>query len=331
MAEEESQHTSDGEVPQTLSSTRIFDINFQFPDLVKVAGNCERVTNNLIKAISAGVSRLYGPHGVVRDAEAEREAVLIRARTVRDLAKMRDEISQGSKPTLEQRAINHLLDQTIAKQVNREWIAAEAIREIEQAPPLSDADQEINADWLGPFWTVAEVTSEADARKFLAHLLAKEIERPESVSPQTLSVLPILTGELARKFQHFCRLSIDDGHRVYVIHPNVFAFQHIGPLDNFGVSYDDLFEFDDCRLIRSAQTIEVNFAAKAAFETVNYAGKTASLKYAGLQLQLLQFTRAGTEIRRLLSLTAVEAYTTALQQMLGNAFALDQDSESHKL
>jgi hypothetical protein len=264
---------------------------------------------------------------MVREAEAEREVLLTRARTVRDLVKIRNEIDQGADPSLEQRAIDRLLDETIAKQINRERIARETIREIEQAPPSTDAEKEISTDWLTRYWIRAEATSEENARRFLVHLLATEIKRPESVSAQTMSVLPILTGELARKFQHFCRLSIDDGHAVYVIHPKVFSFQHIGPLRDFGVSYEDLFDFDDCRLLRSAQTLLVNFAdnPEAGFDEVNYAGEKAFLKQAGLQLQMLQFTRAGSEIRRLLSLTPVVAYTHALQETLGSAFALVQD------
>jgi hypothetical protein len=186
---------------------------------------------------------------------------------------------------------------------------------------------------LGRFWTVAEAISEDDLRGFLVHLLAREVKTPGSVSPQTLALLPILTGPLARKFQHLCRLSIDDGNGVYVIHPNVFAFQHIGPLDDFGVSYDDLFDLNDCGLLRSAETLEVNYAPDpdATPQTVDYAGRKAFMKSAGQQFQLLLFARAGREIRRLLSLAPVPAYTQVLQSKLGNAFALDPDDDNEAI
>jgi len=58
---------------------------------------------------------------------------------------------------------------------------------------VRDAEQEISADWLTRYWMLAEATSEVDARKFLAHLLATEIKRSESLGAQTMSVLPILT------------------------------------------------------------------------------------------------------------------------------------------
>jgi hypothetical protein len=334
MSEEERPGRADDEPPQMRQKPGSFDLNLHLPDLAKVAGSCERVINNLVNAISIGVGRLYTPRGIIRNAQAESEATLIRARAVVELAKMADGIiHNGSTATVQRRAIERLVDEAVSKQANREWVAREAAREIVQEPPSSDAEQEIGADWLAQFWTVAEAISEADARRFLAHLLANEVKRPGSVSPQTLSLLTILTGALARRFQHFCRLSIDDGDAVYVIHPNVFNFQNIGPLDDFGVSYNDLFDFDDCGLLRSAETLMVNYAPnpEATPYIADYAGQKAVLRLAGGQFHLLQFTRAGREIRRLLSLTPVPTYTQALQNKFGSVFALDQDDENQAI
>ena len=159
-------------------------------------------------------------------------------------------------------------------------------------------------------------------------MLASEVNGPEASSPQTLQVLAILPGDVARRFQHFCRLSIDDGKDVYVIHPSVFMFQNIGPLKEYGVSYDDLFEFDDCRLLRSAKTQMLNYAEnpEASPEMVDHAGREALLNLSGKQVQLLQFTSAGKEIRRLLSLSPVPPYTQVLQERLGAAFTLMDDT-----
>jgi hypothetical protein len=55
---------------------------------------------------------------------------------------------------------------------------------------------------------------------------------------------------------------------------------------------------------------------------VDYAGSSAQLRYSGLQLHLLKFTRAGVELRNLLSLSEIPEYTNALKGKLGNAFTL---------
>jgi hypothetical protein len=333
MSEEERQGVANHEPPEISQKPDSIDLNLHFPDLAKIAASFERVGKNLIKAISTGVGRLYAPVGVIREARAEQEAILIRAKTVLDLGKMGNIPEDAQQTAMQRRAFERLLNEAVGKQANRERVLEEAMREIEHDPPASDAEQEIGADWLGRFWTVAEAISEDDLRGFLVHLLAREVKTPGSVSPQTLALLPILTGPLARKFQHLCRLSIDDGNGVYVIHPNVFAFQHIGPLDDFGVSYDHLFDLNDCGLLRSAETLEVNYAPDpdATPQTVDYAGRKAFMKSAGQQFQLLLFARAGREIRRLLSLAPVPAYTQVLQSKLGNAFALDPDDDNEAI
>jgi hypothetical protein len=107
---------------------------------------------------------------------------------------------------------------------------------------------------------LAENISGEEVRMFLARLLAKEVSHPGAISPLTLSVLTTITPRVAKRFEHFCRLSIRDGDDVFVIHPTVFTFQNIGPLDAFGVSYNDLYELESYGLLRSAETIMFNFA-----------------------------------------------------------------------
>ena len=124
---------------------------------------------------------------------------------------------------------------------------------------------------------------------------------------------------LGQTFARFCRLSIDDGEWVYVIHPHVFSFQNIGPLDQYGISYDDLFDLDGAGLIRSAETLMMNFTEdpESKPEKFDYAGSTAYLNISGKQLHLLHFTKAGKELRRLLHLEPIPEYTKTLKERMG--------------
>lgn len=194
--------------------------------------------------------------------------------------------------------------------------------------PPEDADRGIEDDWLTQFWRYAENINSADVRAFYVRLLSSEIAKPGSISPLTLRTLSVLSREVAKDFQCLSHLSIDTGSDVFVIHPNVFSFQNIGPLDEFGISFDCLFELEAYGLIRSAETILLNYAEDntAKPDQVDYAGKPALLNLAGRQTQQLKFTRAGREIRRLLSLEPIPAYTAMLKQRLGDGFAVEGDT-----
>jgi hypothetical protein len=156
--------------------------------------------------------------------------------------------------------------------------------------------------------------------------LAKEIYQPGSISPLTLGAITKLSPRAAKAFEHFCRLSIKHSEDVFVIHPSVFAFQNIGPLDQFGVSFDDLYELEAYGLIRSAETIMYNYtvAPDAPPDQIEYGGQPALLNFSGLQLHQLRFSRVGREIRQLLHLTPLPNYTSALREKFSTAFVFDQ-------
>src|SRR5262249_20323523 len=129
-------------------------------------------------------------------------------------------------------------------------------------PPVKDAPIAISDEWLTQFWEIAEKISTPEIQAFYGRILARNIQAPGATSPVTLGVLSTLTPQVATRFEHFCRLSIREGSNVYVIHPATFAFQNIGPLDDYGISYDDLFEFESYGLIRSAETLMTNHVAE---------------------------------------------------------------------
>jgi hypothetical protein len=94
-------------------------------------------------------------------------------------------------------------------------------------------------------------------------------------------------------------------------------------LDDYGVSYDDLFELDGAGLIRSAETIMFNYAdGHPEFEKVNYAGLKAEISFVGKQVQLIQFTKSGRELRNLIELTENKKYTTTLKENLKDSFKI---------
>ena len=99
-------------------------------------------------------------------------------------------------------------------------------------------------------------------------------------------------------------------------------FQNIGPLDDYHVTYDDLFDLDGAGLIRSAETLQFNYAkdADADYEVVDFAGRKAKIKLDGHQINLLQYTKAGRELRALIGMERVPAFTAILEERLKEDF-----------
>jgi hypothetical protein len=310
----------------------LVNINVSFKGLEAAAPHLEKFLSNIVKALSRGVGQLYSPLGRVREAKADAKIDEIRAKASINREKSRFELQKlheyaddENHQPLEKRAIAYLIEDTSRKQSNREKIAEAFIAELGYNIPYKDAERAIEDDWLTQFWKYVENVDNRDVHAFYARLLSGEVAKPRSVSPLTLRTLSVIGQEVAEEFQRFSSLSIDDGKDVYVIHPHVFAFQSIGPLDQYGISYDSLFEMEAYGLIRSAQTMLLNFSedAEAKPNRVDYAGSTAFLNLAGKQIQQLRFTRAGREIRRTMLLKPIAAYTETLKNILKDAFTLE--------
>jgi Protein of unknown function (DUF2806) len=290
-------------------------------------GELKGVFNNLIKSVARGLGRVYDPVDRVRAAKADRQVVNERAQTIIDLTQKAAELASLQKTfsisdSPADRAMSYLLGEAIPKRENKDRILEAVATEIKVDPPTEDTSETIADDWLTQFWSRAEHIGDEHVQRFLARLLAKEIYQPGSISPLTLSVITTLSPQVAKTFEHFCRLSIRFNTEVFVIHPAVYVFQNIGPLDQFGVSFDDLYELEAYGLIRSAETIMYNYtvAPDAPPEAIDYAGQPAQLNFSGLQIHQIRFSRAGREIRQLLLLSPLPEYTDALRSRFTEAF-----------
>jgi Protein of unknown function (DUF2806) len=329
MTDDPPKEGSEGTNSKPLVEAKISVLNLDLKGLDKF----ERVASNIVEALKRGIGRFYEPIGRIRDAKADRFVANERAQTMIDVTAKAGELAHLRKrlgfeadelrSSQAARSIEYFLEDFSRRQHNREKTAQAFILASNSEPPAEDASNNIDQDWLTKFWTLAESISNKELQGFLALLLTKETRKPGAVSPLTLNTLSTLTPQVAECLERFCRLSIQEGDEAFVIHPNVFTFQHIGPLEEYGIRYSDLYELESFGLIRSAQTIMLNYAADQAAVSVDYAGIPASLTFSGLQLHLIYLTRSGRELRALLHLTPVPEYTQALQGKLKAAFTLN--------
>lgn len=303
-------------------SGSLVSINVDLGKLDRVAGHAAKVLNNAIHAIESGCGSAWAPLAKVLHAKANQKVLSIRAQTLIDLEKKRQELNAlaNLKPdhqkTVVSTALDQLIEGAIVKQFNREKVVEELVSDLVSDPPKTDADKEIDDDWLTKYWGFAEQVGKPQVQRFYARLLASEVRAPGTISYLTLGTLSALDPRIAQLFQHFCNLSIDTGSDVFVIHPRVHAFQQIGPLDDFGVQFETLFELEAHGLIRSVEALKRQYSDESNIVHADYAGLPIVFDYAGLQLDEITFTRSGRELRRILSLSPNPAYTKALAKIL---------------
>lgn len=233
-------------------------------------------------------------------------------------------------PDLAARTLGRFGRELLTQQANRENVARSVINQFQSSPPPADTTQPVDPDWLTTFWNLAGSKSTAEVQDILAKVLKGELSQPGSVGPYTLQTLSVLTTDVGQAFARFCNLSIDDGETAYVIHPSVFAFQTVGPLDEYGIKFNDLLTLDGAGLIRSAEALRLNWGSDAPqadndnpskkYEIVDYAGQQAQLSLPGHQLNHIYLTKAGQELRKLIPLVPHLGYTTQLKLLLGDDF-----------
>ena len=174
------------------------------------------------------------------------------------------------------------------------------------------------------------ISTEDEIQEILSKILVNEIAQPKSLSLHTLQTLSILDSKVGNSFRKLCRLSIDDGATAYIIHPHVFAFQDIGPLNDYGITFSELLSLDGTNLIRSTESIRLNFGksdglkvGEREYEEIDYAGKNAKIDVGGEQLNLIYFTQAGRELRKLLEISPLDNYTRVLQDRLKDRLIIE--------
>lgn len=291
----------------------------------------EFIKHNAITALSTGIGKIISSATDVPVAYLEQHSKIMRAEGDAKVMLIASAANSASKlfntdSDLANRAFYHFGRKLVEKQLNREQVASKMIEHLREIKTTPSEGKKLDEDWLTQFWNLSETKSRDDVQEILSRILANEIAHPGSVSPYTLQLLSVLTSDIGNSFQRLSNLSIDDGTSCYVIHPNVFAFQNIGPLHEYDVTYDDLFDLDGAGLIRSAETLMLNYSKREhdiiEYEQINYAGLPAQIDLAGKQVRLIQFTKSGRELRNLLMLNENKAYTEKIKSKLQNDFLL---------
>ncbi len=234
---------------------------------------------------------------------------------------------------LVERAINHFGGKLFKEQINREKITAKAIDELKNDPPTQDSDSEIDEDWLSMFSRIAEQKSNADVQLFLAKILAGEIRKPGSYSPQTIQILSTLSQNVARIFQSFCDVSFSQGLiGVAGLITDPFGQAGGNGLSSLGLSYSQLTMLQDAGLIQHDLNAWRDIPPVLFMMPFDIGGRNYQMIQADqseqnkIQTQrrvtMLNFTESGQQLRSVLHLGTNSDYEAKILEWLKTQFDL---------
>jgi hypothetical protein len=244
----------------------------------------------------------------------------------------------GNDPELVERAIDHFTSKLLRGQENREAVVRGALDELKNDPPTA-SNGVIDDDWLDIFSRYAERRSDPEMRAYLGRVLAGEIRRPKSFSPATIEVLAKLSTETAALFLRFCNVSLeielDEGRMVFLIaapFDGIAMSPGHNSLEAIGLAYPDLCELQDAGLVQhdldASHELPREFFATVARIGARVITPAGDLErpQETLQINTINYTRAGREIRAIVDLGVDEVYLAKYAEWLKRQVGLTLSS-----
>ena len=155
-------------------------------------GGLTQPANILIEKISDAIGVLYEPRKIIKLAQAQAYAELIRFNSKLQLSE------------LELRAVQSHIHREALKQDNIEHITANAIGSLS----LNSSPDEISKDWLSYFFNHCDSVSEPEMQRVWGEVLARKASDTSSFSKKTISTLAVLESSDAETFTSFCSFAV---------------------------------------------------------------------------------------------------------------------------
>jgi hypothetical protein len=205
-----------------------FGLPFALPKLAlpQTVKNADRALARLVAAGLDNVAGRIERNTAIREGKTEAELKVIKAAA--------GQLAVRSKvdPQLAERALEYTFGETILKQKNREQVGRLALEHLNAAAQTeegdagqTDAETEIDDDWLNAFSDHVSSKSDADIQSLWAKILSNEIRQPRSFSLQSLRLLADLSADDARL--------LHDKIRPLVVAERVIFSQGLADLSDF--------------------------------------------------------------------------------------------------
>ena len=213
----------------------------------------------------------------------------------------------GENKEIAYRALDNLASNIISDHKNKEMIALKSLQEFQSKQYKYDTSEQIGHDWLNLFWENAKHINNDDLQNILAKLLISEIENPGSVGINTILTLIGIRKCDLEAFQKLCNISCKYEDSIFIYPLDSLAFQNLGPLDKYNVSFDELLDIESLGLIRSVNTIHLSFTESEQLKRIDLAGRQLNMKLNEGRNYLL-LTPTGRNIRNNMILKPNDEY-----------------------
>lgn len=195
-------------------------------------GELSKPATVLVEKVCNAVGIVYEPTRIVRQANAEAKAEIIKAKASIEI---RD---------IEQRAINRLVHQETRKQENIESITFQAATEL---PPDSKVES-LEEDWVAHFFKQCDTVSDKKMQSLWARLLSGEAANPGTFSKRTVQFISAIDKKDAELFSIFCQFVWEiDGLTPLVLHHESKYYT------DKGISFESLLHLETLGLITYSQ------------------------------------------------------------------------------
>lgn len=236
----------------------------------------------------------------------------------------------GTDEKLIERTVNYFGQKLLNEQINRETIVSKAIEDLKNDPPSEDSQRDIDDDWLEMFARIAEQKSNEDIQLFLSKILAGEIRKPGSFSPQSINLLSLLNQDIAQLFQRFCDISFSykNIQDLTCVIAEPFGNPGTNSLTPVGFSYSNLTKLQDAGLIQHDLTAWKEIHQVIFMTGFSIGGKTFPNKPLGQldqnqsRIKVINFTNSGLEIRSVLHLGTNQTYETKFNEWLKTKYGI---------
>jgi Protein of unknown function (DUF2806) len=166
-------------------------------------GDLAQPVTTLIEKIADATGVIFEPWKIKRNAKAEAEANLIKAKSNLEIS------------DLQRRGLQRFVQEEGKKQENIENIMEKTIPLLEEG----SKPNEINDDWLMNYVDKAKLISDDEMKTLWAKILAGEANNPNSFSKRTVNFLGSMDKIDAEIFNAVCRYSA-----IFIGNPTLFFY-----------------------------------------------------------------------------------------------------------
>lgn len=204
-----------------------------------------------IKATEEFVGSIMRPLEKYLGAKAEASALITTAKAEVEAAKI-TLTGHIELKKISERAQDRSGKELIRKQINRELITLNAMKEI----PENVSDDPVDSDWLASFYSISEDVSNTEMQSLWGKILAGEISKPGSFSLRALQLVKTLKKDEAHLFTKFCTYvwhekkpdgAIKEAYHIRLTPSSEFKDDY---LLKSGISFENGLHLDHIGLIR---------------------------------------------------------------------------------